>query len=112
MAKKNQEETKPANPVDPTDGAPNDGPSQPPAPPVAPVLLPTRCRIIEVTEDDGLVSPAIVNQVTKLEDGTTTLNVMVFNPIMGSGNACIADAAAKYRAQPGEAGTWNWPPRA
>jgi len=111
MAKKNKEQTE----IEPETGIGTGLPTETtPAVggPVASPALPGRCRIIEVTEDDGETNPAIVNKVTKNEDGTVTLNVMVFHNVMGSGNACIADAAAKYRDQAGEAGTWNWPPRA
>ena len=83
------------------------------APAAAATSLPTPGRIIMVTDDEGDVMPAIVNKrIDNDGDGRVDLNVCLFNPIMGTGNAFISNAAEKQRDKSGERGTWCWPPRA
>lgn len=92
---------------------PTDAAEQPDqaTPPAETIQHPSLGRIIHVTENDGDVAPAIVTRVERTADDKLNLNVCVFHPVMGPGNAFISDAGAKVRHEPGEPGTWCWPKR-
>lgn len=116
MSKKETGSTATAEPDKKTDGVADGVAGEPPVPSkptarAAEPQLPTMGRIIFVTTDDGDTVPGIVAGVESNPD-TINLNCTVFHPVMGAGNAHISDARAKFRATPGERGTWSWPPRA
>lgn len=107
--------TKKTKPADEPEPEKTDAPAGEDKPEVqgrASVTMPTRCRIIEFTDDHGDTAAAMVTEVKTHEDGRTSLQLAAFHPVMGVGNACVFDAVKSYRHKPtGEPGTWNWPPR-
>lgn len=86
-----------------------DTPPTPPAPPVKtparPAQLPTRCRMVEYTTDEGDTVAAVVAAVKGPE-----LHLGVFDPLFGYGLKCL-DIAKDARDSAGEPRTWNWPAR-
>lgn len=78
---------------------------------------PSRCRIIEYTDGEGRVSPAIVTETAvslPMDDsapGVMSMGVCAFDALFGPRNYRVDDVAAAMRAVPGEPGTWNWPVR-
>ncbi len=94
---------------------PANPPADPSSPPAAtgaatatvgrPANLPTRCRIVEYTTEEGETIPAIVTQVRDDE-----LHLAVFDPLFGAGLKCIS-LEKDGRDAAGEPRTWNWPAR-
>jgi hypothetical protein len=93
---------RPKDPADDPDTTP--GPTGPAPTPDVP--RPTRGRIIDYTDGENRVSPAIVTEVID-----SVMNICAFDPVFGPRNYHIAEVDACRRALPGEADTWNWPVR-
>lgn len=82
---------------------------------------PSRCRIVEFTDGEGNISPAIVTKVEFVAENKgndpgpgrqiTQMDVCAFDPVFGARNYYIADARVAVRQSPGEPNTWNWPAR-
>lgn len=66
---------------------------------------PTRGRILDFTNREGDVVPAIVTKVEGAE-----LHLHTFHSLYGGQLECV-DIAGAERAAPGEPSTWNWPVR-
>jgi hypothetical protein len=104
MAKKTADATDTIEPTA-TDAPPPATPPVPTKDAARPANLPTRCRMVEYTDEDGDTVAAVVAQVKGNE-----LHLGVFHPLFGYGLKCL-DAAADHRDKGGEPRTWNWPAR-
>jgi hypothetical protein len=106
------------------------------ATPPVDVALPTRGRIVDYTDAEGNIMPAIV---TKVDDGAPHvepvagegkpaekpekgegreerevpdrrgLHLQGWDSVLGCGHYYLEDALAAARKLPGEPSTWNWP---